>query len=128
MEIEGAWAGFYIKEDYANGFTIETVDGDTEIADGVSLVSLPGHSWGTQGLMVQLANTGTFLYTSDAVLMRESYGPPQVPDPCPWSNLEWLRSVEKVRRLAEKHNATIVFGHDSEQVDNELRLAPAFYD
>jgi ABC-type xylose transport system permease subunit len=37
--------------------------------------------------------------------------------------------VEKVRRLAEKRGAMVVFGHDEEMVHSgELRLAPAYYE
>ena len=38
----------------------------------------------------------------------------------------WYASVEKLRGLAEKSNATVVFGHDAEQL-RSLRRAPDGY-
>lgn len=133
-EVEGAtgfdgdFLGAHIKRDYQD-VSIETVSGDTEIAPGVTLLELPGHTWGTMGLLVNLPHTGPLIFTSDAVYMRESYGPPAVGSPIAWSSLDWLRSVERVRALAEKHNAMVVFGHDAHAISSgELRLAPAYYD
>lgn len=128
LAIPGSFAGAHLKDDYADGFDIDTIDGDADLVDGIRLVSLPGHTWGTMGIMLDLPNTGTLIYTSDGVYMEENYGPPAVPDPIAWSSLDWLASVEKVRRLAEKHNATLLFGHDYQQVNGKIRLAPAYYD
>ncbi len=125
---DGEFLGAHIKRDYQN-IDIETVSGDTEIASGVTLLELPGHTWGTMGLLVNLPHTGPLIFTSDAVYMKESYGPPPVGSPIAWSSLDWLRSVERVRALADKHNATLVFGHDARAITSgELRLAPAYYD
>ena len=38
----------------------------------------------------------------------------------------WHASVETIRRLAEHTNATVVFGHDSEQL-RSMRIAPEGY-
>jgi glyoxylase-like metal-dependent hydrolase (beta-lactamase superfamily II) len=45
------YAGVYQKQWYA-GINFETVNGDKEIVPGVSVVSLPGHTKGSQGVMV----------------------------------------------------------------------------
>lgn len=124
----GDFLGAHIKRDYQD-IAIDSVSGDTEIAPGVTLLELPGHTWGTMGMLVNLPHTGAMIFTSDAIYMKESYGPPAVGSPIVWSSLDWLRSVERVRTLAEKHNATLVFGHDEKLVaSGELRLAPAYYD
>jgi N-acyl homoserine lactone hydrolase len=127
LSIPGSFAGAHLRDDY-EGYAFETVSGDAEIADGVRLLLLPGHTWGTMGIMFDLPNTGTVICTSDAVYMDESIGPPAVPDPIAWSSLDWLSSVERVRRLAEKHDATLFFGHDHNQVTGGRRIAPEFYD
>jgi len=127
FSIPGSFAGAHLRDDY-EGYVFETVNGDVEIAHGVKLLLLPGHTWGTMGMMVDLPNTGTVILTSDAVYMSESYGPPPTPDPMGWSSLDWLNSVGRIRRLAEKHNATLFFGHDNEQVSGSRRIAPAYYD
>src|SRR5436853_160283 len=101
---------------------------DTEIMEGVRLFEAPGHTWGTMCLMVDLPNTGTMIFTSDAAYMRESYGPPPVGAAIVWDSLGWLDSVERIRSFANMRDATIIFGHDPKPI-NELRLAPeAIYD
>ena len=127
FSIPGSFAGAHLRDDYER-YAFETVEGDVEIADGVRLLLLPGHTWGTMGMMFDLPNTGTVILTSDAVYMGDSYGPPATPDPIAWSSLDWLNSVERVRQLAEKHNATLFFGHDHEQVTGSRRIAPEYYD
>jgi N-acyl homoserine lactone hydrolase len=127
MGFAGDFHGAHIKRDYQD-VDIETVSGDVEIAPGVTLLELPGHTWGTMGVLVDLPDTGPVIFTSDAVYMRASYGPPALGSPIVWSSLDWLKSVEKIRRLAEKHNAMVVFGHDEEMVHSgELQLAPDYY-
>jgi hypothetical protein len=55
--------------------------------------------------------------------MKDSYGPPAIGAAIVWNNLEWLRSVEKIRNIAQRTDATLVFGHDPEQI-RQLRIAP----
>jgi N-acyl homoserine lactone hydrolase len=122
---EGPFRGAHIKADY-EGLNFETVRGDTEILPGVTLLEAPGHTWGTMSLQLDLADEGTMIFTSDAVYLRESYGPPPVGAAIVWDNQAWLRSVEKLRGIAERTNATVVFGHDADQ-RRELKLAPDAY-
>jgi len=128
-ELEGATSfpgplqGSHIKSDYV-GLPWETVSGDTEIAPGITLLSTPGHTWGTMSLQVDLPKEGTMLFTSDAVYMRDSWGPPAVGAAVVWDNVKWLESVEKLRSIADKTGAHIVFGHDAEQRSN-LRFSPS---
>jgi N-acyl homoserine lactone hydrolase len=43
-----------------------------------------------------------------------------------YDSVAWLASVEKIRGVAERTNATVVFGHDAEQIA-ELRTGPGNY-
>ena len=43
-----------------------------------------------------------------------------------WDNLAWLESVEKLRSIADKTGAEVIFGHDAEQAKT-LRYAPNGY-
>ena len=122
---EGPFRGAHIKADY-EGLDFETVSGDTEILPGVTLLSTPGHTWGTMSLQVDLPDSGTMIFTSDAIYLRDSYGPPPVGAAIVWDNQAWLRSVEKIRGIAERTNATLVFGHEAEQ-RKELKYAPDAY-
>lgn len=124
---EGPAQGVHIKSDYS-GLDWTTPDDDLEIVDGVTLIQAPGHTWGTCALKVDLPNTGTMVFTSDAVYLKAAWGPPAVGAAVVYDSLAWLRSVEKLRGIAEKTDATMVFGHDADQIKT-LRVAPdGYYD
>lgn len=69
--------------------------------------------------------TGSIIFTSDAVYIGDSYGPPPTPAAMVTDDLAaWYTSVEKIRGIAERTDSQVIFGHDSEQ-PRALRLAPA---
>ena len=119
---DGPFLGAHVKTDY-RGIKFETVSGDTEIVPGVTVLETPGHTPGCMSLQLDLADSGTMIFTSDAVYMKASYGPPPVGAAIVWDNQAWLRSVEKLRGIAERTDATLVFGHDPDQW-SQLRFAP----
>jgi N-acyl homoserine lactone hydrolase len=86
--------------------------GDQEILKGVRVVSLPGHTPGTTGALVQLEHTGAVLLTDDAMYTHETYGPPAVGTPNTWDVQRWNASIEKIRKLATEHCAFLFPGHD----------------
>lgn len=124
--IPGAFQGAHLVSDF-DGLDLEGVSGDAEILPGIKVLATPGHTWGTMSLQVDLPKDGTKIFTSDAVYLGASWGPPSVGAGIVWDNLKWLESVEKLRGIAERTGAEVIFGHDAEQRKG-LRLAPAgFY-
>src|SRR5918997_2583339 len=112
---DGLFNGAHLKTDYEE-LTWETVSGDTEFLPGVTLLQTPGHTPGTMSMQVDLPDSGTMIFTSDAVYMGESYGPPTTPAAIVNDMGQFYASVEKIRGVAEKTDATVVFGHDAEQI------------
>lgn len=123
--LEGYGLGAHIKKDYS-GLHFETVQEDTEILPGVTLLQTPGHTWGTMSLQVDLPDSGTMIFTSDALYRSESYGPPPIGASIVYDSVKWLASVEKIRSIAERTNATVVFGHDERQI-TALKTTPHCY-
>ena len=123
---EGAFNGAHLKADY-EGLEFETVSGDTEFLPGVSFIEAPGHTPGTMAMKVDLAETGTMIFTSDAVYMGDSYGPPATPAAIVNDLSAWYASVEKIRAIAGQSDATVVFGHDSEQLRSMRRAPDGYY-
>ncbi|MGP4050918.1 N-acyl homoserine lactonase family protein [Streptomyces sp. 2A115] len=123
---EGAFNGAHLKADY-EGLDFETVSGDTEILPGVTLIEAPGHTPGTMAMKVDLPETGSMIFTSDAVYMGDSYGPPATPAAIVNDLSAWYGSVEKIRGLAEQSNAQVVFGHDAEQLRSMRRAPDGYY-
>ncbi|WP_067456295.1 N-acyl homoserine lactonase family protein [Actinomadura macra] len=122
---DGAFNGAHLKVDYEK-YAFETVSGDTAILPGVTVLEAPGHTPGTMSLRVDLPDTGTMIFTSDAIYMGDSYGPPAVPAAIVNDLSAWYRSVEKIRGIAEETNATVVFGHDAAQL-RSMRTSPTGY-
>lgn len=96
-----------------------TTYGDQEILKDLWLVSLPGHTPGTMGLLARLDHTGWVMLTTDALFTHESYGPPPVGSPIIWDKEKWARSVEKIRRIATNRNAFVLPGHDRKGIQHE---------
>lgn len=103
----------------------EMVDGDVELAPGVDLIESSGHVPGHMSVLVRLAKSGSMLLTIDAVYVKEnletdnwdSQGDPEAA----------RASAQKLVAIANKENATMIYGHDPE-VWTGLKLAPAFYE
>jgi N-acyl homoserine lactone hydrolase len=114
--------GAHLKTDY-EGLDFETVSGDTDFLPGIRLIQTPGHTPGCMSMQVELPDTGTMIFTSDAVYMGDSYGPPATPAAIVNDMGQFFSSVEKLRGIQEKTNAQMVFGHDPDQI-HQVRTAP----
>ncbi|MBF6274864.1 MULTISPECIES: N-acyl homoserine lactonase family protein [Nocardia] len=112
---DGYSNGAYFRPDY-DGLELTTIDEDTELLPGVTLLRTPGHTPGTLSLLVDLADTGAMLFSSDSLYRSESYGPPAIAAGIVYDTVAWFQSVEKIRAIADRTGATVVFGHDPGQL------------
>ncbi|TCL44389.1 glyoxylase-like metal-dependent hydrolase (beta-lactamase superfamily II) [Harryflintia acetispora] len=119
--------GGYIKNDLEQPVKeYHLIEGDYTLAPGVELLSLPGHTPGLLGMLVQL-DCGTLLFPQDAVYTAENYGPPAVPARSPYDRELLLASIERVRRLQKEYGAKVFFPHDWDFWQT-VRRAPQFYE
>lgn len=102
------------------------LDEDVELAPGIEVIQLPGHTPGLLGLVVH-SDDNTYILPSDALYSTANYGPPAQLSGTFYDNLTFMKSIEKVRKIAEKYNATIFFSHDGEFFKT-VKTAPEFYD
>lgn len=124
FSFEGDFLGSHLKAADYGSLDWETVEGDGEFLPGVSFIQTPGHTPGSMSMKVDLPETGTMIFTADAVYMGANYGPPVIPASVVNDLGEWYASVEKLRSIGEASDAMMIFGHDAGQLDN-LKLAPA---
>ncbi len=107
--------GPYIPHYLDFSFNWQPIDGDQiELFDGFNLHRLPGHTPALLGLQLDLANAGTFVLTSDQFHLRDNY---EGPAPLGWllrDHEAWWRSYRKVKMIAERTDAKLVFGHDAD--------------
>lgn len=127
---EGEFENGYLRPDFAGlpGIAFDPVDGDVSLADDLELLWLPGHTPGTLGVMVHLENSGTVIYTSDAVNWELNFGPPIHLSAVFYDTAAMKKSIRRLHWLKRRYNARLIFGHDMKQF-RELRLSPGqFYD
>ena len=107
---------------------LQLIDGDTDVfGDGsVTLVSTPGHTPGSQSLLVHLKNSGFIILSGDVVHSKENFEKNRVPS-LNTNKADSIASMEKVREMIAVYKATLFINHDKKQTD-KLELLPAFYD
>ena len=107
---------------------IQLLDGDTDVfGDGsVTLVSTPGHTPGSQSLLVHLKNAGFIILSGDVVHLEQSFEKNLVPS-LNTDKAASIASMVRVRGMIAKYQAKLFINHDKAQSDI-LKLLPAFYD
>lgn len=125
LEADGkdAWK-FFLSSDYSvSGLKYTTLYGDQEILKGIRSISLPGHTWGTMGLMVELEHSGTIILSSDSLYVADSFetGMGSMLD---LDRDKWLTSVNKLKLLQKGHDAMIIPGHDHKVIHHNCSCHP----
>jgi N-acyl homoserine lactone hydrolase len=92
----------------------------------LTMISTPGHSEGHQSFLVKLARNGPILRTIDAAYTFDHWNEQALPGFLT-STVDTVRSVRKLRQLAERTGAKVVTGHDPDAW-KPLRKAPEYYD
>jgi glyoxylase-like metal-dependent hydrolase (beta-lactamase superfamily II) len=101
------------------------VEDDFELAPGIEVINLPGHTPALLGLVLHLSS-GVYILPQDCIYCREIYGPPARMSGLLYDSVSFLKSIEKVRRLEKKYKAKVLFAHD-EDFFKTLKKAPEFY-
>ncbi len=107
---------------------LQLVDGDTDVfGDGsVTLISTPGHTPGSQSLLVHLKKSGFIILSGDVAHSEENFEKDIVPS-LNTDKAASIASMERIRGMIATYKATFFINHYKEQTDT-LKLLPAFYD
>ena len=107
---------------------LQLIDGDTDLfGDGsITLISTPGHTPGSQSLLVHLTNSGFIVLSGDVAHSERNFEKDIVPS-LNTDKAASIASMEKVRGILGTYNAKMFINHDKAQEDM-LKLLPAFYD
>ncbi|MFC9459448.1 N-acyl homoserine lactonase family protein [Streptomyces sp. NPDC056983] len=90
---------------------VTAVDGDTELAPGVSLVALPGHTPGSQGVLVEAEST-RYLIAGDCVDLCENWAGDEEVDHIPSGLFTDIVAYENTIRRIEKLDCEVIPSHD----------------
>ena len=87
---------------------LQLIDGDTDVfGDGsVTLVSTPGHTPGSQSLLVHLKNSGFIILSGDVVHLEENFEKDRVPS-LNTDKSESIASMEKIRQMIAAYKAIL---------------------
>jgi 4-pyridoxolactonase len=100
----------------------ELLEGDVEFADGIHLFYTPGHTVGHYSMLVELEGSSPLLFMADVSYTREAFANDQQAgfhnDP-----VAGVRSIRRVKRLAQEWGAEVVFTHDMDAF-KDYALAP----
>lgn len=103
----------------------ELIDGDFDLAPGVTLLVTPGHVPGHLSVVVRLPRSGTMILAIDAILLREAIELDE------WSGqMDAVLARASGRRLAEiaqRERGVLIPGHDP-NIWAALKHSPEFYD
>ena len=117
--------GGYVKADCECPGNYILVDHDIELAKGVELLCLPGHTPNLLGVVVHL-DSQTIILPQDAVYTVEIYGPPAKSSGFLYDSISYFKSVEKIRELQKKYDAKVFPAHDYE-FSQTIKFAPECY-
>ena len=107
---------------------LQLIDGDLDLfGDGsVTLISTPGHTPGSQSLLVHLKNSGFVILSGDVVHLEDNFKRDIVPS-LNTDKAASIASMEKIKRMIGTYHGKLFINHDKAQADT-LKLLPAFYD
>ncbi|HEU4370101.1 MAG TPA: N-acyl homoserine lactonase family protein [Methylomirabilota bacterium] len=104
---------FYYRKNFdLPGYRWRLLDGDTELAPGLTVLRTDGHTPGHQSLLVQLPS-GPVILTGDACYWLEHARKVRVPGVV-WNPTQALHSIKRINTLARLLGARIFPGHDPE--------------
>jgi len=111
-----------------NPRNLRLTDGDLDVfGDGsITLISTPGHTPGSQSLLVHLRNSGFIILSGDVVHLEENFAKSRVPT-LNTDKQASIESMERIRQIIKTYKAIMFINHDKKQTDG-LKLLPAFYD
>lgn len=107
---------------------LQLLDGNTDVfGDGsVTLFPTPGHTPGSQSLLVHLRNTGFIILSGDVAHLASNLRDDVVPS-LNTDKAASIASMEKVKGMMARYHAQLFINHDKAQADT-LKIVPAFYD
>ena len=94
------------------GLNYETVNGQSQICEGVSVLPTYGHSTGHQSVIIEGKNNKKYVYCGDAAPIRENLERRNIPGIL-YNAHEALEAIDRLRKI---DNAFYIFSHDNEQM------------
>lgn len=98
---------------------IRPVDGDTDVAPGIRLVTLPGHTPGSQGVLVD-AESKRYLIAGDCTYLYENWEGDTEADHIPAGMYTDLISYEESFKKIEAFDCEVIPSHDPQVIERRV--------
>jgi N-acyl homoserine lactone hydrolase len=106
------FASYYYRKNFdLPGYRWRLLDGDTELAPGVTAIRSDGHTPGHQSLLVELPESGPVILAGDSCYWQEHIDQERVPGVV-WDPTRALHSIKKLKTLARLTGGRIFPSHD----------------
>ncbi|PWI56713.1 AhlS family quorum-quenching N-acyl homoserine lactonase [Sulfoacidibacillus thermotolerans] len=129
---EGAYVWADIDAWLKNNLQFQAIKRDEDhlkLAEGIRILNFgSGHAYGLLGLHVDLPGTGSIILASDAIYSSENYGPPIKLPGIIYDSLGYVKTVERIHRLAKETNSQVWFGHDAAQFKSFIKSDEGYYE
>jgi N-acyl homoserine lactone hydrolase len=116
----------YLKNHFDLPFNYFLIEGDYELLPGLFIIFTPGHTPGSQSLLVELPNTGKVILTGDAIYCQENIEK-NIPAGNCWDTGQAMISMNRISQLSKREKAKIFITHQP-NIQKELSFSPLFYD
>ena len=132
---DGKLDGFYVKADVEGWLKgrikwnlIHENINELNICEGLTILHFgSGHAYGMCGILAELPESGNYILAADALYTKEHLGPPAKVAGIVYDEKGYFDTIEKIRELAAKKNAKILFGHDMNQFKGLKKVKEGFY-
>jgi N-acyl homoserine lactone hydrolase len=106
------FAGFYYRKNFdLPGYRWRLLDGDTELAPGVTAIRSDGHTPGHQSLLLELPETGPVILAGDCCYWQRSIDE-ELPPGVVWDPTRAMHSIKRLKTLARLTGGRIFPSHD----------------
>lgn len=100
-----------------NGVGFRPISGRMQIAEDVMLFEQQSHTAGVLGMEIELEEKGTMIFTGDTVYTKSSYENLRPPGgDLNTSTKAFRTNIDRLRKEQKEKNATVIFGHDPDQM------------
>ncbi|KAL5339966.1 beta-lactamase-like protein [Aspergillus crustosus] len=119
----GRMGGVYL----ADYLTLDTLNWQTfnepqlDLCTGIILYHCPGHTPGLCIMQINLAEDGTFIWTTDQFHVKENYTLDQAQGWLLRDHRAWIANGTFVKRLQRLFRARLIFGHDVEVAEGFIK-------
>jgi N-acyl homoserine lactone hydrolase len=128
------FSGFHLQSDIESWLRAEIrwelmSERTLQLTEELTILNLgPGHSYGMLAMLAQTRSRGAVLLTADAVYTGAHFADPGLTAGIVYDAAGYRRSVEHLRRIAERTGAEVWFGHDPEQFRTLVKLPDGCYE